>query len=461
MAKDPRIRRPKIKIELIRWNWTGTTAKKRDSDSIDITQSVKSYRFQKTIKTPMGTAQLALIPQRAGRNMLDIINVMDVLKIYEFDTLKFQGYIRRVSYSGSIQAADGKPSRETVLSVTPFGGMLFEPACGLGMGRVVGNADAFVTSSFELKTSIGNIMGTGGASYGEVISTTLDAWFSFIKEVGGTVFDEYVNTYMNFVDGIDKTSIPVTPRTYVFYTGKEESITMWSLLQQLAEIPLNELWVDSGPRKVYINGVNKTLGANSTYLVFRDNPFDTFDSMPFKTIDKDHYIRFDFAQSMDESYSVFGAVAPDHDFGEYVLQMMGNIVTSDENLNKYLYKPMINKLFYMRKEAENETKADVPTSIIDQRSLDIANQLKRWFENNDKYYSGAITMMVPEKASQDPRIGERVAMEGLQGWFYVEGTAHVWNYGGILTNALSVTRGWNINRPLEFKDKIFRRGHGQ
>ncbi|HEB29227.1 MAG TPA: hypothetical protein ENI05_15995, partial [Porticoccus sp.] len=209
---DPRTRRVKIKVELIRWDWTDTTAKKRDSDSIDITQDVLNYRFQKTIKTPMGTAQLALIPQRTGRNMLDIINVMDVIRIYEFDVLKFQGYVRRVSYSGSIQASDGKPSREAVLSVTPFGGMLFEPACGLGMGRVVGNADAFGISASTLMTNIANVAGKDGASYGEVINTTLDAWFDFIKSVGGTVFDEYVNTYMNFSDGVDQTSIPMTPR---------------------------------------------------------------------------------------------------------------------------------------------------------------------------------------------------------------------------------------------------------
>jgi len=458
---DPRTRRVKIKVELIRWDWTDTTAKKRDSDSIDITQDVVNYRFQETIKTPMGTAQLALIPQRTGRNMLDIINVMDVIKIYEFDTLKFQGYVRRVSYSGSIQAADGKPSREAVLSVTPFGGMLFEPACGLGMGRVVGNEDAFQASATVLMTNIANVVGKDGAAYGEVINTTLDAWFEFIKSTGGPVFDEYVNTYMNFSDGVDQTSIPVTPRQFDVYTGKEESVTIWSLLQKLTEIPLNELWVDSGPRSVYINGVNKSLGNNSTYLIFRDNPFDAFDSMPFKTIDKDHYLRFDFAKSMDESFSVFGAIPVSFDVGEYVRQMLGTVVTSEENLNKYLYKPMINQLHYTRKESEIDKSSDSTTGAIDQMTAGIAEKLKRWFENNDKYYSGAITMMVPKETSKDPRIGERVAMDGLQGWFYVEGVAHTWQYPGALTSNLSVTRGWNRNRPLEFKDKIFRRGQGQ
>ena len=242
---DGVIRTVRVRVEIIRWNWSTTEVKKRESKPIDLTAdgSVLNYRIQKSIKTPRAEAQLTLLPQRGEKSLLDLISVMDVLRIYEFDVLKFQGYIRRVSYAGSINPQTGAPNRESVLTATGFGGLLHEASVGLGLGRVIGNLDALIASATKLKKNIADVVGSTGASYGAALNALSSHWFTFVEEVGGAAFREYVNTYMDLTSAVDTTSIQVTPRTFDLYNGNEESLTFWQVALQLAETPLNELWM--------------------------------------------------------------------------------------------------------------------------------------------------------------------------------------------------------------------------
>ena len=85
--------------------------------------------------------------------------------------------------------------------------------------------------------------------------------------------------------------------------------------------------------------------------------------------------------------------------------------------------------------------------------------LKNWYTNNDRFVSGVITYMVPSDASKDPRIGDKVEIEGIDAYFYAEGLSHQWNYQGKLAASASVTRGWKrTGGEVEFKNKIFGKG---
>lgn len=457
---DPRIRSISIKVELIRWNWSVSAVDRRDSEPIDLTAdgSVLNYRYQKSIKTPRSTAQLTILPQRTDVNILDIISTMDVIRIYEFGILKFQGYVRRVNYSGSINPRTGAPTREGVITAAGFGGLLEEALVGLGLGRVVGNQDAFINSAVKLKKAVSDAALEATSTYSAVLNVLTDEWFTFIESIGGSAFRDYVFTYMDFSSALATTTTQLLPRTFDMYTGMEESMSFWSVAQRLAEMPLNELWLDNGPRDVRIAGVPSQLREDKTYMVFRPTPFDNFSSIPAVTVPKQYLTRFDLSKSMDEVFSVYAIQPSAFQLNEIVRVMLGEVAVDKEAVNKYLYRLLTNQLFYARLESENSTAADSQTATISSRSQEAADKLKSWFENNDEYYSGAITMMVP--ARKDVRIGDKVTMEGLTGSFYVEGVAHTWAYQGTLSATLSVTRGWDYlsQKPLRFKDRIFKGG---
>ena len=50
-------------------------------------------------------------------------------------------------------------------------------------------------------------------------------------------------------------------------------------------------------------------------------------------------------------------------------------------------------------------------------------------------------MEVPKDENLDPRIGDKISWDGISdSYFYVEGVAHSWSYGGELTSALRIIR---------------------
>ena len=89
-------RKPDIKITVDRWDWDSVQQK----DTVDITSLCTSYTFQKSIKSPDSGANIDIIPQRDDFNVMDDLNPLDVVKIFEFGKQKFQGYIKRMPFTG-------------------------------------------------------------------------------------------------------------------------------------------------------------------------------------------------------------------------------------------------------------------------------------------------------------------------------------------------------------------------
>ena len=129
-------RRVDVQVLLDRWEWPAGQL----VETLDIKNDLLNYRFQKTIKTPEGTCQMAVLPQRADAHMLDIVKPMDVIRIIEFGTLKFLGYVQRVSYDGAI-GADGKPSRTATITCKGMGALLVSASVGFGMSAGFGPPD--------------------------------------------------------------------------------------------------------------------------------------------------------------------------------------------------------------------------------------------------------------------------------------------------------------------------------
>lgn len=460
-------RRVDLKVTLDLWDWSNGSKK----ETIDISNDILNYRFQKSIKTPAGSCQIAVLPQSADTHVLDILNPMDVVKIEEFGTLKFVGYVRRISYSGSI-GKDGRPSRQATITAPQFGGLLQSASIGFGLGTALGAPeDELSKGAGELYVAIQKGI-LDGLLYKEIITLLIDNFRIYLETLAGGAganFLTYLSEYLDTTTGLTSTKTPLLPRDFALYNGTEQTLTFWQVAEQLVQKPFNEFWIDNGPRKVYIDGDNVELPAKSCF-VFRETPFDgtvggvseqAFSSIDPIHIDKDHLLRFDLSRSMDEVYSVYSVKEAAFKLDDITRILLGQWQVDKARIGKYLFKPLISELFYTRVEKLDEAAIEDQTAAFVTAGTEAAKTLKAWFENDDEYLSGTLTHMVPTDPALDPKIGDKVSVYGIEGSFYAEGIAHTWTYLGPLQSNLTVTRGWNRNERIEMRDRIFRRNRMQ
>ena len=450
-----------LRVEVDLWKWPGGTL----SDTVDITNDLLNYRFQKTIKNPAGSCQMSVLPQRADTHILDAISPMDVVRIYEFGTLKFIGYVQRVSYGGSI-GQDGKPSRNATITCQQMGGLLTSASVGLGLGTALGrDTDGLIDAAAELSVSILDAT-QDGISFAQMAKLVFSGFKDYLEFVGASNFLTYIGQYIDIEAGMASAASPRLPRTFEMFTGTEQSITFWQVIDQLVERPFNELWFDSGPRKVTIDGKSVQLPEMSC-MVFRPVPFNgtvsggvagrAFDSLPETRIGLNHLLSFDLSRSIDEVFTMYSVKEAAFQLSDIPRILLGRAKVDTDRLGKYLLKPLITELFYTRMEAKDGESQEVTQGKIDDMAKESADTLYNWFSNNDLFLSGAISMMVPTDPGDDPKIGQKVSVHGIDGFFYVEGIAHLWNYQGPLRSDLTVTRGFNRGQRIELKDRIFRR----
>lgn len=459
---DLSIRRMNIKIEIDLWNWPEGVKQK----TLDITEDTLNYRWQKSIKTPQGSCQMAIVPQSADTLILDILSPMDVVRISEFGTLKFIGYITRVSYTGSIDAKSGQPNRSATITCRQFGGLLAFASVGLGLGTALGmESDGLIDASAKLSKDILNAS-IDGVTYAEMITVLIDGFVDYLKTIGSQGFLTYIHEYLDTSSGLTDSSIPAIPRTFELFTGTEQTLTFWQVAEQLAQKPFNEFWIDNGPRKVRIDGSDISLPEKAC-LVFRETPFNgtrsngtdgnAFDSLPVVEVDMDHLVQFDLAKSMDEVYTFYSVKQPAFELSDLARLLMGQAEVDEDRVGKYLFRPLITELFYTRIEDLDGDNRKISQGKAETAGKEAAITLKNWFRDNDTFLSGVITHMVPTDNDSDPKIGNKLAVHGIDGFFYVEGIAHTWTYQGPLKSNLTVTRGYNRTRPIQLKNKLFRR----
>lgn len=470
-------RSPLVRIELDRWDWSVP----QKIETVDITNLVKTYTFQRTIKTPESTAVLEMLPQNDKINLLDDTQTYDVIRIYEFGNLKFQGAVQRIAFSGYIDGS-GLPQRYTAITVDGIEKVMMTSPLGLGLGFIDDTADAaraFLVGAKEMMTALGDLL-RGKAAYSTVITTAISKWMQLMRTMGGIKAATFLETYLDYTTYVDSTLPPAIPRTIELFTGAEQSLTLWQLLSQLVEAPQNELWCDSSQRQYWLSATNcnRQSTSNKTFLVFRQTPFDgtirngvtsnPFSLMPEKNVQLDYLTRYDLSKSLDEVYTVYDVIPPAYQLSDAVRALSGTMRADSDLLGKYLLRTFVHQPFYFATSDLDAGGADKAESSL-QRSAELAQQFINWFKHNDQYLSGAIVMMVPDEKTkktsssplqEDVYIGERVSIEGIQGSFYAEGIAHRWSANNTLTNSLSITRGYDYlnNRPIKTANAVFRRG---
>jgi len=472
----PVIRQMDVSVSVDIWDWDiGSLLQ-----TIDITQSVLSFTWTKTMRTAMGGCTMSLTPVMLNSvgipmHVFDMLHVMDVIKIKEFGVTKFQGYIRRIATNGSM-GSDGKPQRTVVLTLTHIGGLLEEAQLGyqilaLRIKELDSKLSGYMGAAAAMATAIANKMQGGGVLIKDIVSVLMTEWFKLLDALGATTYKKYLNTYLDLTTALDAfTGTRVLPSDVTFFYGSVENQNVWREIKKLAEAPFNEFYFDEGSHSVYVEGEDVALPKDKTCLVGRPTPFngsirsgareDYFDNMDGKVIPLRYLTRYDFNVSTEQCYSVYLAVPEYSDFTEYSLFCMGSALVDDANLNKFLLRPMTMRIFYAT--VAQRTSAKVVSNVNDfvTEMTNAAQTLKNWYEKNVEYISGSISFMVPSSADDDVYLGDKVSMEGLDGSFYAEGVSHSWFYGGALTSSLSVTRGWDYSKkgPITFTDKIFTAG---
>jgi hypothetical protein len=469
------IRTPALKFVVTRWDWS-KGAGNQAGNPIDITHAVMSFRWMKSTRNPDSGCELQIIPQQGDLHYMDIFSTMDVVQIFEFGTLKYQGFIRRIAARGSISQA-GTPSRTVAITCSSFGALLTEGQLGFNVFLKAGTFNDIDAKIKAFSGKLSDII-TGGGAYSEMIGAVVDEWFGFLDQNGASNFRSYFQRWIDYKSGLGGKLVPGAPKDLKLFYTTEQQVTLWSVIQKIIQAPFNEFWFDCGPRKLWVENSESlspakpgeiTLGNEIDYMVIRCPPFngtvvdgatsDLWDSLPSRMVPLTYLTQFDLNKSMDESLSFYLVSPAIYSPGEIGLIASGKYAIDEDAFNKYLYRPAIHDLYYTRIQKPQDKAVDDKASDIYSDAQDKADTLLNWNKNNDEFLSGAFTFMVPSNEEHDPRIGDKIELEGIsEAFFYVEGVSHSWNYGGPLVSNVSVTRGWGNGRPIELKDRIFKRG---
>ena len=464
---DAIIRKINVHVEIDIWDKDTNTK----SFVYHVTQrELLNFTFQKTIKNPNSSGTVTLTPQYniSKRHFFNHIKVYDVVRIYEFGELKFIGLIRSMSTSGTM-GEDGTPTRTVTLQLGGMGGYLSDAKMGLSAyalneGNERAFASAFTQEQANFEAGVGELLNKGnGLPYQELVDFALQAWFNLLNALGGdTRFDNILSEYFDLRTAVGDFPRPYWPREFRLVQGNFEEITIWSLLNNLLDIPFNEMFFDEGPRQVVVNGSVVDV-PEKTSLVIRDTPFNNtlndagvvenrFDALPDNPITG--VISYNFTRSVDDVYTLYASASPIWDFSLTELVLFGQTAPDRERFSRYLYRPMQVKLNNIRIPSDEDRHS------VDQRLRNTAENLKRWFENNDNYINGVITSPVPER--NDWHIGDKVSLPGAVGHFYCESITHEWQYGSSLICHTGVTRGYDYssNKPMILSGEMFEKEGG-
>lgn len=401
------------------------------------------YSYSNSIADPRGEFTLSFVPSADSKGLTwkDKIETMDMVRIYEFGQIRYEGFVKTVDYSSEM--AEAGPRRTVSVTGCSFGGKIQEYNLTLNVYLWYNQGGTADTINSELVSALGsgsdinqpleNILKVINDKFFEVVfgSQTLKGFINWIKQASRFVTGDMRSYY---------------PR--LFNVFQVDQNNLWDIYRQILTYPIYEIFGK-------YNAVTRFYE-----ITCRETPFDleSWNNLKITKINPLYLKGHHLSKSDNQVYSHYYSTMPNTTWDEnenYASVDLTNTSLFDtEKLWKYGYKQMMANFSFFDKDVGNAQGFNAEDFLRD-NSL----RMYAWFKNNDKFESGNITLMtVPNESGELIDIGERVKYLG--GQFYVEGYRRTMNYPGQMLTELSVTRGYIYGETKLEKDGTIQRYSG-
>lgn len=405
--------------------------------NVFLNNEVQSYSFSYSRESVDGNFSITFYPEsKGGRAYIDLINIMDIVQIYEDSAESvstkpvFTGVIKSKKFVGQMSES-GLTKRLSISGigitglVSQFYINLDTKACVL-TGELAQNAEI----SRRLTIEIGNAK--------DVKDIIKEVWEHFVKissDFAGVVNVAIKDMLTKFVGTVSdifryEEELPIEYPVGCIFNG-ESTQDFYSVIENIIPAPYYEKfsYLDSdGKQKIKI----------------RVSPFspDKWRKIKPKKIDPVVIKNLSVEQSDTEVYTAFFAYlanSPIEEDRQMVLSLQTTgesaAVIDKEKFKLYGYRLLsVHFMGYVKPDGKSDTKT---SEIFDK----IVNQMQEWYGRIDEMYSGSLTLVTQFGEQIDKFInpGDVISVFGAQ--FYVDGVTHNWSYGQGGETNLTISRG--------------------
>lgn len=436
-------RRPNLKIDIVRPNYDSVSYSPTRVVSFvpnnklyneKESNALTSYSFEESLHTHESSFNFTttLAKDSDNKTWYEKIKKMDLVFISEFGEIRYCGVVKEKRYKASM-GGDGKPKRSINFSGISIGHLL--SSFPLVLDQFLYEATTTATAaSKRLMGILSTLQQEDNIRVAPILREIYDAYFNLAQAVGGLSGSQgikgIIDEYVVLDSALSSDVVARYPMSFSLYQVGENNI--WDIASQFITPPINELFGKWNPdRKKY-------------EIIFRQAPFEGVDWLKIKNniILPELVTDYDLGSSDSEVYTFYMGLMPGSGISRNKAMVYdsgaGKIPQIDnEKWKKYGYKPLIVDFRYF-----DRSKEDVfgVTNLMSELSI----MMKKWFEHNDEFLSGSISMMSIGKGlyngARNPRIGERATFVG--GQFYIETSSHSWSMSGPMVTNLKITRGF-------------------
>jgi hypothetical protein len=420
------------------------------------TDDVLQVVTNKTLKSIAGTFSITL----AGHHWYNLLRPQDVVTIQmgrrpgTLGTVMV-GLIDGVYKTRTVNAS-GATVRGTRIEGRDFGKVFLKafikwfPQFGVGEGPMPDGIGDPLLKLQEFYTQHSFQIGSPASLIKNAVSSLLFNIMNFeMKYYQG---ENLVNTSLN---NVLRYRLGKTSNIIPFMTTMDEfEGSLWNYMQATQNAPFYELYLDTctdeealaivpetkvEAQTTDIQEFTATFGEDraKVILFLRKTPFDKEDWQNLKThvlTADDDIVGEDIGRSDHENYNLFLATHSMDVLGENALAALVRPEFNEDNIKRYGLSPLEIKI-------EGVFNDDNITDRVLKEGENLTKTLKRWFQDNDKFESGTLTI----RGREEIKIGQRVLHTGFPTMFYVEGVQHEFVNLKAFKTTLTVTRGTSPN----------------
>lgn len=400
-----------------------------------------SYNFSKDIHNLYGDFEIRFKEDYDGDIIMDKIQPLDIVKIYEKpNELSFIGIVQTVSF-GATAGAFNKSVSVSGASI----GILFEmfnfstDSTSLSFfTKNSGNLEILDSLTSLLQKNVEN--GGQGISfsdgfqvvYNKFVEITSTPLYARIAANGiNDMIKYYFGVPENFIKSQINFNYQITKSLF-----NSESVNLYDYFKSLLPDIVYEFYED--------------IQNNKPVLVVREHPFDNVSDV--KELQPSFITDYTFTRSDKEIYTSFYAMLEgsslSKDFYKIISTTEGGSAVfqaNEEKTKKYGYKPLITSFAgyaFQASKSENES------NYLNNTFVELSKKIKKWYENSDEMFCGDVTICkVDEK--NPLKIGEYTGLCG--GTFYVTSEKHSWSYGNSIMVNYTLERGGTYSADAAFK----------